>query len=236
MAAAGSSRNSSGAKPPAADYTGSILSVSTTSALDDFQAVMDQLWAYAGNIEVYFKARVPILFNACRICSINVETGTRHEEKRLKAEELFLSTATVFKEIITTMVLKGATQSHYKKAAACVQVIRIVNKQLSKNAAYFSYCLFQAFRAASIRFKQHAIFNDFLRCEIKSQFQTGKQRGFWELVVADRMSLITSEDDVSSNYSLRDSVKFLEDPIAADESVVSATNYHEEDNLFDELA
>ncbi|CAH2305156.1 X-ray repair cross-complementing 5 [Pelobates cultripes] len=115
------------------------------------------------------------------------------------------------------------------------QLINRVNECLEiKQTQYYLKAMkcIKAFRVEAVRMSQVQLFNDFLQ-SLKAKTEGSKLMEFWEIVVQDDISLITSEESKGSSVTPEEAKLFLTQEEKKTEPISVADEEEDVDDLFD---
>ena len=59
--------------------------------------------------------------------------------------------------------------------------------------------------------RMSSVFNDLMKNQIKGPFSSGKHRSFWDMLVSDGLTLVTTEEEGSSDVTSAQASVFLEE-------------------------
>jgi ATP-dependent DNA helicase 2 subunit 2 len=127
-------------------------------------------------------------------------------EKRTKIVEALL----VMTKVIERNITVGASKPHYKRAVECLSSLRSI----------------------AIREKDADVYNAFLRNTMKGVFSKGRHTMVWQMVVDEKLSLISSNDVTTSTVSVTEAKEFFNEKFVVEVPVTAVIVADEEEDLF----
>eukprot|EP01038_Epipyxis_sp_PR26KG_P008952 gene8952-12072_t len=122
----------------------------------------------------------------------------------------------------------------------CMNTMRSVIERaitMGQSAAYYKRAVqyLQYLRTCAIENHQSILFNNILT-NIKNSYQYGRHKAVWSLLVEERLSLISNNEEGSSDVSVQDADLFLKESDNVQSQVASTAIEVDEDDLFGGMA
>jgi ATP-dependent DNA helicase 2 subunit 2 len=134
-----------------------------------------------------------------------LESTTTDDQEKVISESL-----TVMTKVIHRNITVGASRPHYKRAIECLSTLR----------------------QKSIAEKNVEVYNTFMHNTIKAVFSKGRHSSVWQMVVDEKLTLISSNEVETSSVRPSEADQFLKDSFVMEAPTAAVVVVDEEEDLF----